>query len=237
MRRSIVSALLSLTGAAGLALAPTVLHAELPWDTDAHTRYAALGDSQAAGFGAVPITQGYVYLLHQRGVFDTVPNTILANLGVPGATSQFVLDYQVPQICTNQFFRPDVITLNVGGNDLLTILNGVDPMVVLGTFQANLTQILDALKACVPDARIYVGNQYGIPEIAGTDALIIALNGIIAGVAALFDVPVADVHTAFDGRTGLLLIERHGADQFQVHPTNAGYRVIADAFEAVIQAP
>jgi lysophospholipase L1-like esterase len=236
MRRQIVSALLSLTAAAGLLLAPAVARAELPWETDLHTRYAALGDSLPAGFGAVPITQGYVYLLYQRGVFDSVPNTILANLGVPGATSQVVLDHQVPQLCANAFFHPDVITLNVGGNDLLLILNGSDPGTVLATFGANLFQILLDLRTCPPNARIYVGNQYEIPEIPGAEQLIAALNNAIEGVAAIFHVPVADVHEAFLGKTGLLLIERHGADPFQVHPTNAGYRVIADAFEAVINS-
>jgi lysophospholipase L1-like esterase len=236
MRRSIVSSLLSLIAVLGLALTPAVVRAELPWDTDAHTRYAALGDSLAAGFGAVPVTQGYVYQLYQRGIFDKVPDTILANLGVPGATSQFVLDYQVPQICNNLFFQPDAITLNVGGNDLLTILNGADPLVVLATFQANLFQILSSLQACAkPGARIYMANQYAIPEIPGTDPLIDALNQIIEAVAGALNVPVADVHTAFDGRNGLLLIERHGADPLQVHPTNAGYGVMFSAFKAVIQ--
>ena len=212
-----------------------VVHAELPWQTDLHTRYAALGDSLAAGFGAVPVTQGYVYLLYQRGVFDSVPNTILANLGVPGATSQFVLDHQVPQICDNLFFRPDVITLNVGGNDLLTILNGANPTAVLTAFSSNLVLILHGLRTCLPDARIYIGDQYGIPEIPGAAPLIQALNQIIEAVAGSLGVPVADIYGAFLGRTGLLLVERHGADQFQVHPTNAGYRVIAAAFQAVIQ--
>jgi lysophospholipase L1-like esterase len=217
-----------------------VVHAELPWDTDEHTRYAALGDSLAAGFGAVPVTQGYVYLLYQRGVFDTVPNTILANLGVPGATSQFVLDYQVPQICKNDFFYPHVITLNVGGNDLLLILNGAEAGTVLTTFSSNLDKILDALQTCLPTRpRIYIGNQYTIPGVAGFPpeqvlALVQALNDIIVGVAGTRSVPVADVFGAFLDRTGLLLIERHGADPVQVHPTNAGYRVIADVFQAVI---
>ena len=46
---------------------------------------------------------------------------------------------------------------------------------------------------------------------------------------------VADVYSAFAGRTGLLLVERNGAGQFEVHPTNAGHRAIAAAFEAVHQ--
>ncbi len=241
MPRWISSTLYALTIALALSLSPVVVHAELPWQTDLHTRYAALGDSVAAGFGAVPATQGYVYQLYQRGVFDTVPNTILANLGVPGATSQFVLDYQVPQVCTNPFFHPDVVTLNVGGNDLLLILNGGDAADVLTTFSTNLFQILDTLRACLPPhARIYIGNQYTIPGIAGVDPdlvlfLVQTLNDSLAGVAGYFSVPVADVYGAFLGRTGLLLIERHSADPHQVHPTNAGYRVIADAFKAVIE--
>jgi lysophospholipase L1-like esterase len=43
---------------------------------------------------------------------------------------------------------------------------------------------------------------------------------------------VSDVFTAFQGRNGLLLVERHGADGFEVHPTTAGYRVMAKAFTA-----
>ena len=35
-----------------------------------------------------------------------------------------------------------------------------------------------------------------------------------------------------DGR--LLVSERHGAEAFEIHPTNAGHRAIADAFKAVI---
>src|SRR5262245_220499 len=107
---------------AGLLLLPLSVHAELPWQFDQHTRYMALGDSLAAGYGAMPATQGYVYLLYQSGVFDTASNTILSNAGVPGATSQHVLDRQVPQAI--EAFRPTVITLTLGGNDLLRILNG-----------------------------------------------------------------------------------------------------------------
>jgi lysophospholipase L1-like esterase len=236
MIRKMKAMMWALAVAASIGLGSGTAAAELPWQTDLHTRYAALGDSLAAGFGAVPVTQGYVYLLYERGVFDTVPNTILANIGMPGATSQSVLEHQVPQLCGNQLFQPDVITLNVGGNDLLSILGGADPYTVLQAFANNLTQILLSLRTCLPqDTRIYLANQYAIPEIPGSDQLIDPLNYIIENVAAPFGVPVADVHAAFFGRTGLLLVERHGADAFQVHPTNAGYRAIADVFIAAIR--
>lgn len=214
-------------------LLPSSVRAELPWQLDLHTRYMALGDSLAAGRGAIPATQGYVYLLYQSGVFDTVPNTLLVDAGVSGATSRHVLDHQVPQAI--EAFQPDVITITVGGNDLLSILSGADPQQVLGEFATNLTGILSRLRTALPNARIYISNQYTIPEIPGADELVPVFNGILEQIAGSFGVPVADVYHAFLGKEGLLLIERHGASQFEPHPTNAGYRVMEQAFLDVIR--
>jgi lysophospholipase L1-like esterase len=211
--------------------------AEQPWTFSNNTRYLAMGDSLAAGYGAIPTTQGYAYLLYQKGTFDQTTNTIFANAAVPGATSRDVLAYQVPQALGS--FGPHVITLSVGGNDLLAILAGADPAVVLTQFRDNLLQILCGLRAALPQARIYINNLYDIPEITtnvpdGLEA-ILTFNAIVEGVALACGAGVADVYSAFSGRTGLLLIERNGAGQFEVHPTNAGYRAIAAAFEAVDQ--
>jgi lysophospholipase L1-like esterase len=238
--------------AAVLAL-PAGAWAELPWQFDEHTRYMVMGDSLGAGYGAIPVTQGYAYLLYQEGAFDTMPNTLLTNAAVTGATSQGVLDFQVPQAI--QFFRPEVITLTVGGDDLagllLRLLNAPSPpspqefqaaiQNLLATYGANLYQILSTLKQSLPGVEIYLGNLYEVPEIVeaipypGAERIIPAFNQVIARVAAALDIPVADLYSAFLGRRGLLLIERHGAEPFQIHPTNAGYRVMTQAFEAVIQ--
>jgi lysophospholipase L1-like esterase len=215
-----------------VSILPYTAQAELPWQLDQHIRYMALGDSIAAGYGAVPATQGYVYLLYQEGAFETVQNTLFCNAAVPGATSKDVLDYQIPQV---SLFHPNVITLTVGGNDLLAIMEGADPAQVLNNFALNFQQILYRLRTTLPDARIYVSNQYSVPEIAGSDQIVPVFNGIVFQIAQAFGVKVADVYSAFEGRKGLLLIERHAAAPDQVHPTNAGYRAIADSFEAVIQ--
>ncbi len=207
--------------------------AELPWQFDTHTRYMALGDSLVAGYGAVPATQGYVYLLYQGGVFDQVPNTLFSNAGVPGASSQQVRDHQVPQAI--EAFRPTVVTITVGGNDLLRILNGADPAQVLAEFQVNFAAILQSLRSNLPQTRIYVSNLYTVSEIPGADQVVPYFNQIVAGVAGAYGVPVADIYSAFQGRSGLLLINRNGAGQYEVHPTNAGYRVMAQAFENVVR--
>lgn len=216
----------------GILLLPVVAHAEPYWFFDNNTRYMALGDSLAAGYGAIPATQGYVYLLYQSGVFDTIPNTLFCNIGVPNATSLQVLEHQVPMAIED--FLPTVVTITVGGNDLLRIKAPEDTETVLAEFQSNLTQIFDALRKGLPNARIYISNLYTIPEVPGSDQVVPLFNQIVAVVAEDFDVPVADVYSAFHGKNGLLLIERHGAG-LQIHPTNAGYRVMAKAFEDVIQ--
>jgi len=216
----------------GFLLLPVTVRAELPWQFDQHTRYMALGDSLAAGYGAVPATEGYVYLLYRSGAFDTVPNTLFSDAGVIGATTEQVLEHQVPQAIED--FHPTVITLTVGGNDLLRILNGADPTQVLADFQFTFAQLLGQLRTALPNTRIYVSNLYSISEVPGADMIVPIFNDIVFGVASFYGIPVADVYSAFSGRDGLLLIERHGAAQFEVHPTNAGYRVIEQAFEAVI---
>jgi lysophospholipase L1-like esterase len=174
-----------------------------------------------------------VYLLYREGVFDKVTNTLLSNAGVPGVTSRQLLDHQVPQAIGA--FRPTVITLTVGGNDLLRILKGADAGQVLSEFQTNFTLILQNLRTALPNARIVVSNLYTIPQIPGADQVVPIFNQIVTGVASAFNVPVADVYSAFHGRHGLLLIERPGAAPDEVHPTNAGYRVMAQAFEAAIR--
>jgi len=132
-------------------------------------------------------------------------------------------------------FRPTVITLTVGGNDLLRILKGADAGQVLSEFQANFTLILQSLRTALPNARIVVSNLYTIPQIPGADQVVPVFNQIVASVASAFNLPVADVYSAFQGRHGLLLIERPGAAPDEVHPTNAGYHVMAQAFEAAIR--
>ena len=217
--------------AAALLFVSSIAHAGIPWTLSNNTRYLAMGDSLAAGTGAIPVTQGYAYLLYRAGVFDTLTNTTFADAGMPGATSAQVLAFQVPEA---NIFQPDDVTITCGGNDLLEILNGADPVTVLTNFQANLVQILGTLRANLPKTRIIIGNQYDIPDITasipGATQVITAFNAIITEAALPLGVRVADVFDAFQGRNGLLLIERHGANAFEVHPTNAGYRVMADAF-------
>jgi lysophospholipase L1-like esterase len=224
----------------GVLMIASTAHAQY-WVSFANdTRYMALGDSLSAGYGAHPATQGFVYGLYQSGVIDSVNNTLFCDIGVPNATSGDILTHQVPQVAlffadTGIAYR-QVITLTVGGNDLLQIFGGADPTAVLNTLAANLSAILGNLAGTFPLARIYVANLYdpalGLPGEAGAIA---AANALIAQVVgSIPSATLVDVFSAFQGRSGLLLAERKGAEQLQVHPTNAGYQVMQKTFADAI---
>ena len=78
--------------------------------------YVALGDSVAAGEGALPVTRGYVYQLYDRGVFGKKQEREFANIALRGARSWDLRDHQVPQVlCATP--RPSVVTITAGAND------------------------------------------------------------------------------------------------------------------------
>jgi lysophospholipase L1-like esterase len=220
--------------ACGVALlcASTLGFAAQPWTLDDNVRYLSMGDSFAAGKGAIPVTQGFAYLLYQDGVFGNITNVTFANAAVPGVDSAQVLAYQVPPAISA--FQPEVVTVYVGLNDMKKILQGSDPAVILPQLAQNLTGILCGLKAGLPDVTIIIGNFPDFPWISAANpkvrTLLIAGNQIIATVASACGAKVADVFTAFDGRTGLFLHDRNGASPTETHPTNLGYRVIEQAF-------
>lgn len=228
-----------------LTLFPALALAALPAPSPT-VRYLSLGDSIAAGYKAQPATAGYAYQLYLGEVYGRTPDTVFANVAMPGATSTDVLNFQLPQVPR---FVPTVVTMSVGGNDLLTLLASAPPSpeqvsAVLASFGSNLSQILVGLCGMMPEGgRIYLHNLYVIPEIGGTEQVVPLFNGVMAqvaeGVAQVSIcqdnvIAVADVYSAFFGQSGLLLIERFEKkgflNTFEVHPTNKGHRVIEDLF-------
>lgn len=235
--------------AALLLIAPLATVGALPPVT-ATVRYMALGDSLAAGYKAMPAIKGYAYQLYLNEVFGRLTETVFGNASVPGATSDDLLRFQLPQVPR---FQPTVVTISIGGNDLLSLLGSTPPSeqqvgAVLTSFAGNLTQTLIGLCGQLPaGGRIYLHDLYVIPAIPDTALVVPLFNGVLGTVvaqAAAFpgchdkSLGVAQVFRAFAGQDGLLLVERFEkkgfADTFEVHPTNKGHRVIEDAFRAVI---
>ncbi len=219
-----------------------------PWVTfDDNTRYMALGDSLSAGYAAKPTTQGFVFQLYQMGVIDNLNNMLFCTAAVPNTTSSDVLKYQIPQVPL--FFKDTglpyrkVVTLTVGGNDAFSVVkpDGTVDLaaipVMLNNYGQNLAAILGSLTSMSGDIQVYVGNLYDpkLP-IAGSEVIVGLMNQVTLQVTSAFPgrVVLVDIYSAFQGRSGLLLIEKHGAKPDQIHPTGAGYGVMARAFADAI---
>jgi len=78
MKRLQASRVIAVLAFVTATVAPELVRAQSPQQFDDNaTRYMALGDSIAAGYRAMPVTQAYSYLLYQGSVMDRVPHTHL----------------------------------------------------------------------------------------------------------------------------------------------------------------
>jgi lysophospholipase L1-like esterase len=150
--------------------------------------------------------------------------------------------------------KAELVTIDIAGNDLAFCLFDAADLGgclnnVFATVAANLDTILTELQAASPDASI-VGMTYYNPvacayffgqgeQAAFVSGLVQTLNSELVSVYAAHGVPVADVAGAFSVGAGLeaeataalnwtwFCSADHPGD---VHPNDAGYEVIAQAF-------
>jgi acyl-CoA thioesterase I len=227
--------------------------------------YLALGDSLALGVEAPANNDGqpgYAALIASR-LQEMDPAFAYTNLAVAGATSASLLSGQLP--AAEAFLATtcaDVITLDIGGNDVGRILTGeTTAAVAIPAFEANFRTILSRLTSaaaaggCAPRiATMDYYNPYpGLPIPPTNDTLADLyqpqLNAIIRQVASEFGVPVAGVASRFAGREAELLYVNQGIydnpllrlpftpwfeGNVDFHPRPAGHAVIADAFWSIL---
>jgi len=99
-----------------LILVPALAFAQVNFTK--HNYYVGMGDSVAAGEGAMPVTDGYVYRLYSESAFGKVKEMDFANIGVRGGRSWDLRDHQAPQVlCAEPEQRPTVVTITAGAND------------------------------------------------------------------------------------------------------------------------
>ena len=99
--------------------------------------YLALGASDAVGVGAIPLTDGYVYLI-KRDLDRRMPGVFLMNLGVPAARIDLIKEEV--RLAAQVGTKAQLVTLWTGANDLV---NGDDPKV----FQEDLRAMLGIVKS------------------------------------------------------------------------------------------
>jgi acyl-CoA thioesterase I len=192
-----------------------------PRDKKIEFVYLALGASDATGVGALPLTEGYVFLMKSE-LDRRIPGVALLNLGVPGARIDLIKE-QV-RVAAQVRSRADLATLWTGGND---IVHGDDP----ARFQEDLRFILKALKdglaktiviANLPDLTKLPRFQRQ-PDPNVTSARVAAFNRAIESEARAAGVPIVDLF-AQPVRENLVF----DVDGF--HPNDAGHREIARLF-------
>lgn len=162
-------------------------------------------------------------------------------------------DYAGPQISAAEAVigaNPDQVSpilISVGANDVLAVADACDldpgPALVpdpdcvaanlpgvLVTVAANLAETFGRIRAAAPAAVVVALQYYNPLEVVlgpSSNALLQSLNAVMAQVAAGYGVRVANAFPAFN-ITGDLCALTLMCASGDVHPSDAGYAVIAD---------
>lgn len=183
--------------------------------------YLALGASDATGVGALPLTEGYVYLIKSE-LDRRMPGVFLLNLGIPGARIDLIKE-QV-RLAIQAGYKANLVTVWTGGNDLV---HGDDP----ARFQEDLRFILQNVKKDISNT-VVVANLPNLtqlprflqnPSPAVTVERVRQFNEAIGAEARAIEAPLVDLF-AQPIRQDLVF----DVDGF--HPNDAGHREIARLF-------
>ena len=185
----------------------------------------------------------------------------LRNLGVGGATSTTLLATQLPAAVAelqarnhdpNPHNDVQVVTIDIGGNDVFGVVSscaaGPTPECAaliqarLQSFAVNLTQILGQLRAAAGADTVIIAMTYYNPlpscrlaslapladaVLEGGLGVTVGLNDLIRSIAAAHGVLVAETYGQLG--PGELV---GGSDC--LHPNDAGYQRITEAFAAAL---
>jgi lysophospholipase L1-like esterase len=215
-------------------------------------RYVALGDSIAAGTGA---TTSYVTAYARWLADETGAEVTVTRATTPGWTTDDLRSALADEDLRAAIADAHVVTVNVGGNDLLGAVRVLATGRCEGADgQACLRQAVDAVTAAWDDlldelVTITEGETTGLrtmdlyaPRPPGTGSLVLAplvpyltaVNDHVVAAAAARDIPVADVHDAFadqqDGPVpGTVASDATGPllAPDGIHPSDRGHGVIA----------
>ena len=221
-------------------------------------QYTALGDSLADGLIA---QQGYVPRYATYVNLDTGANVTTTNLGVPGWHSGDLLNaIQNDTDTRNNITDAQVLTWDIGGDDLANAhdnftkgtCGGADNQDCLrnavATFEQNWNAIIsNILKLRTTSNTIirtmdiynpYVASDMQAGIFDTVEPYLDEVNNYIHSTASANNIPVANVHQAFngaDGKTDPGTLGLIALDGF--HPNDAGHKVIADQLRALQYAP
>jgi lysophospholipase L1-like esterase len=190
-------------------------------------RYVAVGASDTVGVGATDPTTGS----WPARIAALLPaGSAYVNLGVSGSVAVQARDQQLPGAIAQ---KPTVVSVWLAVNDMNATIQP-------SSYRDALATIVDGLVARTA-AKIFVGN---VPDVRGVPAYKDAdKNALLAQITAYNDVIAAVVKSApgrvflvdlFTGSAGLVSTITVSGDGF--HPSDEGYKLIADRFAAAMRA-
>lgn len=187
--------------------------------------YLALGASDVIGVGAVPLTEGYVYLINQD-LAVRIPGTFLLTLAVPGAR----IDSLREQVRLAKHFHgeADLATVWMGVNDLV---HGNDP----SRFQSDLRELLRRLQSSVSTV-VIIGNLPDVTQLAAFRAAprpTVTVERVRAFNRAI-EVEAPYVNASIVNVFGESSPEDFAFDEDGFHPTKQGHQRMAALFRKAI---
>lgn len=216
--------------------------------------YVAIGDSLTEGVGDTTNQGGFVPLLAQS-LTDTYDYQVTdSNYGVSGNTSKQILQrMQEKTDIQKSLVKADMMTLTVGGNDVMAVIRKNLTSLSVSTFtkpaksyQKRLRQIIELARAENEDLPIYILGIYNpfylnFPDMTEMQEIVDNWNNATESVteeyANVYFVPINDdLYKGINGDEGIVSTS---GDQTTVindvlfsgdhfHPNNIGYQIMSD---------
>lgn len=216
--------------------------------------YVAIGDSLTEGVGDTTNQGGFVPLLAQS-LTDTYDYQVTdSNYGVSGNTSKQILQrMQEKTDIQKSLVKADMMTLTVGGNDVMAVIRKNLTSLSVSTFtkpaksyQKRLRQIIELARAENEDLPIYILGIYNpfylnFPDMTEMQEIVDNWNNATESVteeyANVYFVPINDdLYKGINGEEGIVSTS---GDQTTVindvlfsgdhfHPNNIGYQIMLD---------
>ncbi len=221
--------------------------------------YVALGDSLTEGIGDTTGQGGFIPLLSADLEEKYQVDVQAKNYGVSGNTSQQILG----RIDSNKNLekdlkKADIVTITVGGNDLLAVirehLNNLETSTFIlpsVSYQGRLRQMISRIKETNKDCPILVLGIYNpfylnFPEMTAMQDVVDNWNkgtqAVTKEYQQVYFVPINDrLYKGINGQGGIdgakeasVVINDALFEGDHFHPNNTGYQIMADAVMEIL---
>lgn len=202
------------------------------------TRFLAFGDSLTAGEVTIPVgmapSGAHALILAPAASYPSVLQGRLQSTYTAQASSIAVINSGQPNETILEGLQRFPDTLEASRAEVVLLQEGVNGLPVAGPDISTGVMRIMVQAAKNGRARVFVGSM--LPQVAGRPRAIIAVNELLAYNAVLQVMCTQEGVTFVDLYNALLPDAATLIGSDGLHPTEAGYRKIADLFFAAIKS-